>query len=1638
MYINANQKKIISDYINRVESNKFFAFGVNNNLVFAIKEYMLADYSSKNLKFNNLFKFLWTVTTNHVHKVFEDNNLKTLKYILGDKNALVYKRIWDRSINFTYTTGYVRRSYRTKKSTSLYFSKNLEKLTEYTYLLATNFSLVNYLTSNTKDSENISVIADLIAIELNNDNEVVFNHIKNIIYNDNNFAVLTREIIRGILMSKNVKAYKMVNDLLLASKLQEGLRQSIVESMDECSRESFVYLLKSIIDNNLIRFSSILRAFSTWTGLILDVERPKVNLRCFETAYKCITDKKYLNTCLNSIDNLEIYIGLWATAFDEVEDVKKPIESLMKSDKKYQRQSGLLFLYDTQFNIFKHGIACKSIDVIDLDVLVLVIKNLFGNLNTYDMKHNNGERLQSYNYNKVDYGKKLFYKLKNVLELMPKKEIVFNEIVFPWINLSLTVSEIIEKMMMSVYLDYDNEVVDYLIEIKDSMSPQNRVLLVEHFLKVPSQGLQRTTLINLCGDRVANVRNAAFKLLSSFEIDRDEYIEIENFLEYKSGDLRKNCINLLLKQNSNNLYLSVKRLMESDNENKRLAALDLINVIESNVSYESIRNNSRKLINKNDEVSQRELVIANDIINGVSNTKKLENGLGLFDVGIKSEYITFNDSYNIEVDSYKILNSDRTQFILSEFDKLIYENRNYEYEVINYLGNRSKVTLGGTPFLQLKEAGNHTISSYPFIDEVLEFIKENAITDEELVYLDFYIRINGFNAKSNYLDWYKVFINKHLNYSDITVYEKFISNLKYKDKIREYLTFLVMNSSSTEAFNLSYSILIKIFMKLEKDEHTKECMKNNRFYVGNSKNLAVESFVVSYWLRLMANKCKDAKQFSQYFSLAYNYYKACDYLSHATLTLIDFGGALELGLISENEVYKEMISRPLSAENIQLCTNPRQNTLNANYSKLQKIRDNVVDVLTEIETKRGELNTEVTHLASMIKRCYGVRNFTTIILNSEKDSYVRGYNFINGNSTKNQVLSYLLKCCYPNKLDNVETLKNAFGNRTVSEKQLIEAAMYAPQWLDIIADYLNDPGLKSVCWYFHSHVNSVFNEEKEIIVARYSTISSQDFKDGAFDSIWFKEAYAGISEKRFKMIYNSAKYIADGNLHKRSQLFADAVLGKLDIETVNNRIVEKRNKDYLLAFGIIPIVDKKDILNRYEYIQQYLKESKQFGAQRRASEGRSVQVALVNLARNAGYSDVNRMIWDMETAKVDSISTYLENYYIDDIELKLCIDEFGKTTIKIRKNDKELKVIPDKYKKHEYIKQLTTIRKELNDQFLRARSIFEELMEKGERFKSQELINLQSNPVLFPIISKLVFIANKGNGFLRNNTLVNFSGEIYLLENNEEVMLAHPVHLFELGCWAEYQKHVFTEKLVQPFKQIYRELYVLNNDELTEKNQSRRYAGHQVQPKKTIALLKNRGWILNFEEGLQKVFYKENLVATIYAIADWFSPSEIESPTIELVRFEDRFTSKIVDLESVPKLVFSEVMRDVDLVVSVAHVGGVDPEASLSTIEIRSVIVNELLILLKLKNVEIKGSHAFINGVHGEYTVHLGSGIAHKMGTGALNILPVLSSHRGRLFLPFIDEDPRSAEILSKIILLAEDSKLKDPSILVQITQNGN
>ncbi len=390
--------------------------------------------------------------------------------------------------------------------------------------------------------------------------------------------------------------------------------------------------------------------------------------------------------------------------------------------------------------------------------------------------------------------------------------------------------------------------------------------------------------------------------------------------------------------------------------------------------------------------------------------------------------------------------------------------------------------------------------------------------------------------------------------------------------------------------------------------------------------------------------------------------------------------------------------------------------------------------------------------------------------------------------------------------------------------------------------------------------------------------------------------------------------------------------------------------------------------------------------------------------------------------------------------MMISVDENGKSALQCRKDGKLLKSVPAKYKKNETVMKFQEVNKKLKEQYSRTKQMMEQAMEDRTSFEVWEFLELFENPIARPIIEPLVVKTTDEQdaklGFLTKDGILDIFGSIIPVKPEDKIFIAHPFDLYESGHWHEYQKLLFEKQMKQPFKQIFRELYVKMEEEL-EKEESMLFSGNQIQPQKTVGALRSRRWVADYEDGLQKIYYKENIVACIYAMADWFSPSDVEVPTLEYVVFSDRKTGKTLKIKDIPDIVYSEVMRDVDLAVSVAHAGGVDPETSHSTIEMRKAIVECNLTLFQTKNVRLEGSHAIIDGKLGQYTVHLGSGVVHQIGNAMLFVVPVHSQHRGRIFLPFVDDDPKTAEIMSKILLFAEDTKIKDPNIIRQIQHTG-
>lgn len=317
------------------------------------------------------------------------------------------------------------------------------------------------------------------------------------------------------------------------------------------------------------------------------------------------------------------------------------------------------------------------------------------------------------------------------------------------------------------------------------------------------------------------------------------------------------------------------------------------------------------------------------------------------------------------------------------------------------------------------------------------------------------------------------------------------------------------------------------------------------------------------------------------------------------------------------------------------------------------------------------------------------------------------------------------------------------------------------------------------------------------------------------------------------------------------------------------------------------------------------------------SEAEAAQMALVNLSVHAGFSDVTRLILKVESSLTQEFDSYREWHAVEDVEICLQVDQSGKSAILCQKDGTMLKSVPTRLKNKAYVLEVKTAVKKLKEQYSRTKRMMEEAMESGETFTAAEVRGLLENHVVGAILRPLVFISEENMGFVEwekaadveaehveqekvadldvehveqekdaeyveqektaRLVLCSWEGEKKVLEEADELRIAHPLDLYRAGVWHSCQKYLFDNQIQQPFKQIFRELYVKLPEELGL-NTSRMFAGNQIQPGKTVGCLRGRRWVADYEEGLQKIYYKENIVARIYALADWFSPAMWRRP----------------------------------------------------------------------------------------------------------------------------------------------------------------
>ena len=398
-------------------------------------------------------------------------------------------------------------------------------------------------------------------------------------------------------------------------------------------------------------------------------------------------------------------------------------------------------------------------------------------------------------------------------------------------------------------------------------------------------------------------------------------------------------------------------------------------------------------------------------------------------------------------------------------------------------------------------------------------------------------------------------------------------------------------------------------------------------------------------------------------------------------------------------------------------------------------------------------------------------------------------------------------------------------------------------------------------------------------------------------------------------------------------------------------------------------------------------------------------------------------------------------------------------------NGKKIKSIPKYVKDNfavelkEYKKKVKDIQSNLTAQKSRIEKIF--LAKREWDFDQWKKLYLDNNLLRF-FGTKLIWSFTIGDEttsvIYKDNEFIDVNEVILKNYNNAKIKLWHPVNasVSEVQSWRRWLEK---NEIKQPFKQAHRELYIVTDAEVNTNTYSNRFAAHVIRQHIFIALCRERGWAYTLQGQwdshntpvLKITAWKYRVEFWVEGIQDSANDSGIFNYLqTDQVRFYDEESQ--VEMDKVPPIVFSEAMRDVDLFVGVTSIGA-DPnwrdggeeryhgywaDFSFGNLAVsgqeRKELLENLIPKLKIANqCSFEGNFLVVKGDIRIYKIHLGSGnILMKPNDQYLCIVADRSKRANEVFLPF-EGDSTLSVILSKALMLADDTKIKDRTIISQI-----
>ena len=165
--------------------------------------------------------------------------------------------------------------------------------------------------------------------------------------------------------------------------------------------------------------------------------------------------------------------------------------------------------------------------------------------------------------------------------------------------------------------------------------------------------------------------------------------------------------------------------------------------------------------------------------------------------------------------------------------------------------------------------------------------------------------------------------------------------------------------------------------------------------------------------------------------------------------LSDVCAAFAAHAANENDVYDQILTgrdkQYYHFNDLQSLSGRKNTPLLDKTPGLREIVDKCRKRIIEIELRRGDTETAASKPALVLRWSGGMDTLLALVSGLGKDSLARGYSYY-GQSNRANVFSHLIRATFPGETDTPDAFVQAFKAAKISEKRLLEIAVYAPQW----------------------------------------------------------------------------------------------------------------------------------------------------------------------------------------------------------------------------------------------------------------------------------------------------------------------------------------------------------------------------------------------------------------------------------------------------------------------------------------------------------------------------------------------------------------------------------------------------------------